>query len=105
MEVKNMPRKNKYFFINKENFRIQSKQLQAKIEEMYNTYYSFHDQLKGLRGEGFVNVTALELRAGITDKMLDKLTASIEEYRRIFFEMGTEILQTSIEDFMNKNPK
>ena len=97
--------KGKYFFINKENFKIQSKDLQGKIEEMYNTYYQFLDLLKALREDSMISFSAMELKAGITDKLLDKLTAAIEEYRRIFFEIGTEVLQTSIDDFMNLKTK
>ena len=88
-----------YYFIDKERLRIKSKSLTAKIERMYETYGDFIDLLEALRKEPYIDFTNLEMRAGLDEKLLKKLTNAIEEYRRIYFDKITDIFQTSIEDF------
>lgn len=88
-----------YYFIDRERLKIKSKILTAKIEEMYNTFFSFLDILNGLREEAYIDFTNLEQRAGIETNLLKKMTKAVEEYRRIYFDKITDIFQTSIEDF------
>lgn len=91
----------KYYFIDKERLRSRAKDITARIERMYESFGEFTEVLEGLRKDLFINFTGLEAKAGLTPKKIKTMANSIENYRRIYFDLLAKIYQTKIDDFVS----
>lgn len=90
----------KYFFINKENLRISLDRTSTLMEKMYEGFYSFKDLKEALSKDDYVSLTNLDAKAGLTDKLLEKVGKAVEKFRDLYIAQNLDILQTTIEDFV-----
>lgn len=88
-----------YYFINREKLLKKSKALSSKIETMMETHNSFMKILEGLKKEPYLEFQYLFERAGLTDKLLTKLSKALDNYRDLYFTQIGDIQQTSLKDF------
>lgn len=93
----------KYYFINKEKLKTRSKDLANRIDKMSDTFYELTEILKGLKEDAYIDFSYLGERAGLSEKLLGKVSKAIEKYRDFFFKTMTDIFQTRIEDFTKKD--
>lgn len=91
----------KYFFINKENLRISLDRISSLMEKIYEAFHEFKDFKTALGEDDYITLTGLESKAGLTDKLMEKLEKSVEKYRNLYMEQNLDILQTTIEDFVD----
>ena len=91
-----------YYFIDKEKLKARSKDLAGRIEKMSTTFFEFQDISMGLRKDPYIDFSYLAERAGLTNKLLEKVKKAIENYRDLYFSTINDIFQTRIEDFTKK---
>lgn len=91
-----------YYFIDKEKLKSKSKDLAGRIEKMSTAFYEFQDILDGLKKDPYIDFSYLGARAGLSDKLLEKVKKAIEKYRDLYFNTINDIFQTRIEDFAKK---
>lgn len=88
-----------YYFINREKLLKNSKTITSKIETMTETFAKFHSILEGLKKDPYLEFQYLFERAGLTDKLLEKLSKGLDTYRDLYFTQLGDIQQTSLKDF------
>ena len=91
---------NKYYFIDKEQLRNRAKDITARIEAMYESFMSFVEIIDGLSKDTFIDFIGLNMKAGLSPKKLKGIKNSIDEYRRVYFDLLAKIYQTKIDDFI-----
>ena len=93
----------KYYFIDKEKLKSRSKDLAGRIEKMSDNFNEFTEILIGLAKDPYIDFSYLGTRAGLTEKLLEKVSKAIEKYRDLYFSTINDIFQTRIEDFTKKD--
>jgi len=92
----------KYYFINKENLRRSAERISDLVEKMYETFQEFKEVKDVLCKDSLIELTNLDSRAGLTDKLVKKLEKAVENFRSLYVERMNDIFQTTIEDFVKK---
>jgi len=88
-----------YSFLNKDKLMKRSKMISSKIETMTETYDSFVKILDGLKKIPYLEFQYLFERSGLTEKLLEKLTKALENYRDLYFQQLGDIQQTTLKQF------
>ncbi len=88
-----------YSFLNKDKLMKKSKMISSKIETMTETFESFMGILEGLKKIPYLDFQYLFERSGLTEKLLEKLSKALENYRDLYFQQLGDIQQTSIKSF------
>jgi len=88
-----------YNFLDKKYLLKRAKIISPKIEGMIESFEKSFDILNGLKNEPYLEFQYLFNRAGLTDKLLKKISKALDKYRELYFAQIGDILQTSIEDF------
>ena len=88
-----------YSFLNKDKLMKRSKMISSKIETMTETYNSFVKILDGLKKIPYLEFQYLFERSGLTEKLLEKLTKALENYRDLYFQQLGDIQQTTLKQF------
>jgi len=92
----------RYFFINRENLRLSLDRTSQLMEKMYNGFNDFKELKEALSKDDYVSLTNLDAKAGLTDKLLEKVGKAVEKFRELYIAQNLDILQTTIEDFVGK---
>lgn len=92
----------KYFFINRENLRISLDRTSQLMDKMYEGYHEFKELKEALSKDDYVSLTNLDAKAGLTDKLLKRVEKAVEKFRDLYIAQNLDILQTTIEDFVDK---
>ncbi len=95
----------KYYFINKENLRRSAVRVSELLENMYEGFHEFKELKETLCKDSLIELTNLDARAGLTDKLVAKLEKAVEKFRSLYMERMTDIFQTTIEDFVDDKKK
>jgi len=91
----------KYYFLDKEKLRRTSERTSDLLERMYESFDNFKEARETFTKDSYIEFTNLESRAGITDKLIDKVGKAIEKLRTLYFARMADIYQTTIEEFID----
>ena len=91
-----------YYFLDRDKLLKQSKIISAKIEGMTETFGKFNDILEGLKKEPYLEFQYLFERAGLTEKILKKVSVAVDKARELYFNQIGDIYQTSLDSFGGK---
>ncbi len=91
----------KYYFLDKDKLRRTSERTSDLLEKMYESFHNFMEVREAFSKDSYIEFTNLEARAGLSNKLIEKMEKAIEKLRTLYFARMADIYQTTIEEFID----